>query len=455
MLSCKTFFGGLIMKYTKQTLFLVLFAYLVITSVLYINLPMAEDESNIYFVSQKWNDGHVPFKEYFGDSKAPGMYYYISAFIKITDNIQVLRFSIFVANLLSAVFVYLICMKLFDGEPARVSRKSITAAAIFLAVNIFPGMNGYFFINDRFLVLFSLISIYFFLKSENSRYYILASGITAGIATVFKQLGVTLPLLFILFYLCLYLRKKKKFKSAFSDSAILIAGFVVPLLLVALHFFVLGGLNEMIYWTSSGVSHEFNARSYILHPEEIIALGHLYQFSVMAPIWIPSLIISLLFVIKLFRRKISDKELFLLLWLVSNLHVLLLLLDFQASQYAVLSVMAAVFFIDFRKPSTNGKKILVYAALAFIILLSLSLNIYSEYNLQTTRHAFYNQEIDAANYVKERTIQGEPIYVFGYRPSIYILSQRDPPATVPVMANFNIQIKESVVIGSKEGGREK
>ena len=161
----------------------------------------------------------------------------------------------------------------------------------------------------------------------------------------------------------------------------------------------------------------------------------------MAPIWIPSLIISLLFVIKLFRRKISDKELFLLLWLVSNLHVLLLLLDFQASQYAVLSVMAAVFFIDFRKPSTNGKKILVYAALAFIILLSLSLNIYSEYNLQTTRHAFYNQEIDAANYVKERTIQGEPIYVFGYRPSIYILSQRDPPATVPVMANFNIQIK--------------
>ncbi len=429
------------MEKSKRNLILILFAYLVLYSILYIGLPMSEDESNIYYVSEKWNEGHTPYKDYSGDSKTPGMYYYTSAVLSFTDSIQALRFGALMANMLSAVLVYLICNILFSD---RKTVKSTLAAALFMVINLMPGMNGYFFQVDRLFVLFSLASVYFFLKHINlldSKKYAVAAGLAAGIALVFKQLAITLPLLFVIFFLYLIITKQKQFKKVFLNGAILIGGFAIPVVLVILHFSLIGGLDSMIYWAVNGVTNQYNTESIFLHPETINSLARIYQFSVMAPFWLASLVVSLVFIVKLFKNKISRSEMFLLLWLISTLHVMVLLLAFQASQFAPLAIMTAVFFVDFKPPKNSAKKYLTYTIMIFMIFLSLSVNIYSEYNLQTTRKAFYQQEIDAAKYIKDHTVEGEAIYMFGYRPSIFILSNRDPPPNAPVLANFNIQVK--------------
>ncbi len=423
-------------QYSKKNLFLVLFIYLVVTSVLYMNLPMSEDESNIYYVSDKWNEGVTPYKDYAGDSKTPGIYYYTSTLLRFTDNFQILRLSVFFVNILSAVFVFLICSYLFDNK------KGLYASAAFLIINLLPGMNGYFFIVDRLLVLFSLAAVYFYLRSKDDLRLIFITGLLTGIALVFKQLAITLPVLFMIFYLCLTIARQKSLKKTIFHSSILIIGMAIPVILVVLHFAAIGGLSQMVYWIVSGVTNQYDAESIFVHPETITSLNHIYQFSVMAPFWISSLIVSLALIIKLFRRRISKNELFLLLWLVSTLHVMLLLLAFQASQFAPLAIMTALFFVDFLpKSNTPFKKVLVYGLIIFMIVLSASVNIYSEYNLQTTRRAYYQQEVDVSAYIQSHTSPRETIYVFGYRPSIFILSDRDPPANAPVLGNFNIQVK--------------
>ncbi|MBI4162339.1 MAG: glycosyltransferase family 39 protein [Candidatus Aenigmarchaeota archaeon] len=436
-------------EYSRRNLVLILFAYLVVSSILYINLPMAEDESNIIYVSQKWNEGHIPYKDYSGDSKTPGMYYYTAFLLKFTDSMPILRSSIFLVNILATVFLFMIASNLFD------KKKGLLSAMLFLLLLLMPGMNGYFFIVDRLFVMFSLAAVYFFVKQIKNRSigYILVSGLMAGIALVFKQLAVTLPALFIIFFLCVVVNdakrpnafRQRKLAKTTVDSFILLIGIAIPVLIVVFHFAALGGLNSMAYWVVKGVTNQFDAESIIVHPETITSLNHIYQFSVMAPFWISSLIVSLALAVKILRKKVSRNEFFLFLWLLSTMHVMVLLLAFQAGQFAPLAIMTGLFFIDYRKKlgRTKAQKTLVYALIVFMIGLSASVNIYSEYNLQTTRRAFYQQEIDVANYIQSHTAQGENIYVFGYRPSIFLLSDRDPPANAPVLGNFNIQVKNT------------
>ena len=77
------------------------------------------------------------------------------------------------------------------------------------------------------------------------------------------------------------------------------------------------------------------------------------------------------------------------------------------------------------------------------LLLSVTLNVYSVYRLHSTYEDFYSQQMEVSDYISNITKDGDIIYVYGYVPSIYYYSGRDPPLGLYYIYPYKEHVNET------------
>jgi 4-amino-4-deoxy-L-arabinose transferase-like glycosyltransferase len=183
------------------------------------------------FLTMVASDVNLPknISEYFNTAKSPlnpenknySFYVYGTVPLLITRSIAELLGktnydSIFiVGRILSAFFDSLIIFLLFGiGKILKLKSKTVIASLVFYALAILPVQLSHFFTVDTFVVFFSTLTVYLFLKYYDSQKYLflIASGFSLGITLANKiSIGITLPL-FLLFILFLKIKLLKKTK---------------------------------------------------------------------------------------------------------------------------------------------------------------------------------------------------------------------------------------------------
>jgi len=411
----------------RKWLILILIVYIFLNGILYIRIGLMPDESNLLFTTKMMTQGFIPYKDYATDIKAPGMYYYLYPFLLITENWAIIKFSAFFINALSSIFLFMFVRRIFSEKVAFLS------SILFLIVMSLPGTTGYTLTADRFVVLFSILTAYSFHRSFTDRKYLIISGIFLGLAFIFKQTGIMLIVFIFLFYLMNFLtnRNKKYAKNMFMSFFLILLSFAIPVILVILHYAYVDGLDKMIYWTTEGVFNHYKD-SYIINDFiiRIATIENAYQFSIMSIIWLLSLSMILLILFKFIKNSASQNDIFLLAWIIGVSYPFIVILKYYMLLTVPMVILTSVCLIEIFKSFKKENLYLKSTVLTFfflLIILSLSVNLYSEYNLQRYQPKLFSDIIKTSEYVKENTKSNEKIFVLGYAHEIYLFSGRNPP----------------------------
>ncbi len=183
---------------TNPYVILVLLLILCIFNSLFLSINY--DEHLWSYIGRIWNRHGIP--PYVGavENKTPGIFilYAISDFL-LEGNIFFIRFIGVFSTLFSAWLLYKICLKLYD------KLAGIFCMILFGLSTCWYLLDGYCFSHPEvFMVLFSVLALYFILKSNNiesMKPYLFLAGMSIGMAISFKQIALTTFLALILFFL--------------------------------------------------------------------------------------------------------------------------------------------------------------------------------------------------------------------------------------------------------------
>jgi len=390
-------------------LFIIIFILIgvVLPVVLYLNIPPNEDESYYILVSGDYARGiGIPYEDYASDPKPPGIYYLLTPIFYIFGpSVVAARLTLFFVSALAAIAIFMVAEKYKTGSGK-------IASLLYLTGMLLSAYEGFSVLTESFMVLFLALAVYFTFESKTSL-GLLAAGALGGISFLFKQPGGFF-LVFLIAYVLLE-HRNKNFGLITSTKRIIagIIGFIIPIALSLLHFYSLGALDEMLYWV-------FVVPSMLNPVFGIISVAGLYHAASFGIIWI----LALAYMTKL--RLLDSRGISLL---VVGLLSLIPWISIQFGHYLipvmfVASIFASAFIV-------SNKHFLRKAAPLFIIILLLvgtvSVDLYSGYTRQVNSHQRAENLDKIVSYIKSNASPQENIFVFGYDPSIYMLSERRPP----------------------------
>ncbi len=116
------------------------------------------------------------------------------------------------AGVIAVYLVYLIGKKLFPASPAGGSEKAGLLTAAIYAITVNAVHNARLGIQEPILIALMLAAIYFFLRADESKKYLLTAGIFSGLAMLAKYNAAILAPIFLI-YILLFRREwlKEKF----------------------------------------------------------------------------------------------------------------------------------------------------------------------------------------------------------------------------------------------------
>ncbi len=413
----------------RNLLILVIIAYLALNSILYFRVGLMPDEGNFLFTAKVMTRGYVPYKDYATDIKPPGMYYFLYPFLLVTQNWEAIRFSVFLINALSSVVIFLLARRMYN------ERIALLSAIMLLVILSLPGTDGYEITADRFLVLFGALAAYSFHRSLEDRKYLILAGVFAGTAFIFKQVGTMLLAFVLLFYFLGFVKNRnmKYAKNSVLSSLLIIISFLIPVIAISLHFAYMGGLDKMAYWTTKEM-FGLHKNNYIFYDfvGKIATMENAYQFSIMSIVWLFSFGMALAIFYKFMKGAAAQNEIFLVAWLAGVSYPFVVLLKYYMLMIAPMVILTSICLLEvfrFLKGRANlYVKSLMVASILILLTLSIAVNLYSEYKLQKYRPAFFENVLKTSEYISERTVPSDKVYIFGYAEDIYFFSGRNPPS---------------------------
>ena len=397
---------------------------------LYLHGSLSPDGSFYMFIANSILYGSVLQKDYYNAGAYPAFYYLLALVFSIFGkSFYAARAVTFIFNALSAVIIFLIGKKLWNKETGMV------ASILFLIGISIPAYEGYYVLTEPFMVFFGLLGVLLFFKSERWIYLIL-SGILFGVSALSKYPGgLFLAAIFVFYLLKLWIpenRTKIYIKKSIKNLFLIACGFLVPILLGAFYFWSVGALDSFVYRTALFIISRYG-RSF-----DIFSI--VYQFLSYSIVWILSSVSISIIAYEFITKKSKDKELFTIIWLFAFLYT------FTARQFghyvvqilppacllASVALMKIYPILSFKsvKESLSKRehlKIFVIICIVALVMSSVAADAYGGYRLQKNRLIWFDEQLQTAEYIKSHTSPNEKILSFSYEPSIYFLSDRNPP----------------------------
>lgn len=408
------------METRKRYVFILLFIlFATLPYFLYLSASIFVDEGLFMFVGSKIVQGSIPYHDYI-DSKPPGIFYLLAFVFSIFGkSMYVARATLFFFNTLSAIILFLIGKRLWNEKVGMLS------SILFLIGVSIPAFHGYHVITDPFMVFFGLLAVLFFFQSKERAIYLILSGIALGLSVIFKQIAGLLLLTILFFYLSkLHIpenRTRAYLRNFIRSMSLISSGFFIPLLLVSFYFFSANALSDMIYWTIVAPIKLYG------HTFELLRLG--YGFVSYSVVWIFAFVSVLTICYEFITKRGVDKEIFMVIWWICSLYPLTIR---QSGLYfiqilAPACLLSSMLLIKIRQMEINYLKIFSLICVFSLTFSSIGVIGYTGYLFQKGSPLYFNEQLQTANYIKSHTAENEKIFVFIYQPSIYFLSDRDPP----------------------------
>ena len=185
---------------------------------------ISTEEGICFYTAKQWISTQAPLYTSLGDTAQPGIIFVCALFYKVFgNNIIAARLLTILAVLLAQWFVYAISCRIYCRTAGLV------AMAVFGIMMSWPDItNGFFITSDLFVASLCAASLYLIvcscdIKKAQSHYlFIACSGITLGMAVLFKQTAILSVLGMIGIYCGLYVYKKTPLLNLVFDFACLL-----------------------------------------------------------------------------------------------------------------------------------------------------------------------------------------------------------------------------------------
>ncbi len=399
-----------------KEIWIVVVAYILVNSSIYLNTGFTPDESNYIFTSEKMLEGYAPYKDYSTDVKPPLNYYIFSVLAYSGQILQLIRMLAISMNAAASLMIYTIVTRMYS------KRTALAAASIFLFIFTMPSFFGYALNGDRLMILFSAASLFFFTKEKRAK-YIAASGMLAGLALLSKQTAAML----ILFYFICFAAERKNIAAKIKPAVLIVASLLIPLIIVAAHFILIGAFAEILNWTTAEALNIRKDDTWLSDPSKFTSLETIYNLSVMSPVLFLATAFFIAFLLD--RKRDMGSDMFFAILLAVTSYPFVAVLKYMSLMVIPLSVLSAIMIQRTMSAKIDSlyAKILIVFPIAVLLALSLGLNSYSVYRLHSASSDYYTHMEDVSSYLKNTMEEEEMLYVFGYNPTIYHLSERDPP----------------------------
>lgn len=415
-----------------DTLFKASFILLAVLPIfMFIHVGLYLDESNFLFIGDSINHGSTLYKD-ITDNKPPGIFY-LSALIfsAFGKSIYVPRIMLFIFNALSGLILYFIGKNLWNKRVGQLS------SILFLGGIYNPFVAGYYVLTEQFLIFFGMLGIFIFFKSNHWTHLLLA-GALFGIAALFKQSGI-LFLIVISMYYFLQLRfnenRTEVYVSRSLRSLFLIGcGFSVPIFIAVLYFYSVGALNDFIYWSFLFYAEGGYMGSGSIDPQFV---GLVMSLLI---IWLPALAFAAILIKDFITRRSDNYNLFSVIWLFVFIYTLTVR---QFGHYFIqilppACLLAAVSLIrlsplfhpnSIKNMISRKDAIKLFTTICIIgmVLPGIFVYMYWEHSSSGIRNQDLKDQMQASDFIASHTSPDEKVLSYPYDPSIYLLSDRNPP----------------------------
>lgn len=238
--------GGVTGGFCREDLLPLIFALVSLAVVVWVRVrllqtPLERDEGEYAYAGQLILKGFPPYQHAFS-MKLPGMFYLNAAMLKIFGGgVSAIRLGLLVANLVSALLIHLIAVRLFNRGCGFV------AASIFVLMTVSQHLLGIFAHATHFVDLFVLCAFSLIIAGQKSvsPYRYLSAGIFFGLAFLVKQHAAFFLLAAIMFVLL----ESSPLPQAAGNIVTMMSGFAIPPLLTALVVFLKGTFAPFWLWT--------------------------------------------------------------------------------------------------------------------------------------------------------------------------------------------------------------
>lgn len=430
----------MVLKFSIKNIYLfasvlLIFGFAVLLRIPYLRVPvLVVDESLYAEVANTILEGRLPYKDAW-DQKPPGIYYLYALIFALfgKNNLYAVHIACAIFVALSAILIFFILRLLKNNVAGLIGALSYSVLASAGQASQFQAAN-----TEIFSMLFVLISLFLFLKSDNKSVYLFFSGFSLATGMAFKQ-----PAILAIFpmFLLLFLQNGKK-KQASLSSIYLISGLIPVTGFVFLYFFfndalydfyIICIIQNFVYMDANNLAHGFNAALRNIP----FFIGSNYLF------YITSAIAFFCFSYKLIADIINKTTLnyisfFLCAWYAISWISVSLGGRFEGHYFffvfPAIAVFSSFFWIEICKYLRRKCKFAVIVpALIFVIATGYSVYIHCGFPPGTKK--IYFTVIDPENpkgepirrtaqYIAQNTAKTGRIFVWGLCPEIYTLSNR-------------------------------
>lgn len=391
----------------------------------FLSEPFERDEGWYGTIAQEILHGGIPYRDAI-DQKPPGVFYLyalgMAIFGKTTEAIRVYTAVYASFTLLT---VYWLAKKI-----AGVSA-GLWAGAVCAIFSSAPLLQASSSNSEVFLVLPLMLSACMLVagKERQSHLLLAASGFFAGVAMLIKT--VALPYCLVLAGGALFHAKgRTNLKTAGKNLLIFSLPAVVLALLTMLYFYINGAFAEFIHWNITAPLKYSKGGTGVGGPPLQAVLKNLkYELIFPALLSIPAAALLLL------RHKDLPSVLGALLLPASAVAVLMPGMNFPHYFIQLIPFMSVLAGISLAAVFTKRGMLFWCAAPLVLALLIYAVQyeyrFYLKFTPQEVSMAKYGatfvQSERVAQYLKERTNEGDYIFQWGFEPELYFLSGRRTP----------------------------
>jgi len=428
-------------KNTRVWLFLLVIT-LLLRSYSFLFSVIDWDESLYLLIAEAWSHGSIPYVEIW-DQKPPGIYacYLVAKLVGFGDMLLGIRVMSVLMVSASAFLLYKIAGRLLPST----GWFSIAPALLYIIFSL--NNQGLAANTEIFFIPFVLGGFYAVLRCIDNDWQfheqpgtLILSGLLVGIAFQIKYLVAfdLIALAAAIVLLQWYHKKSKAILSVAKIGALMVAGFIIPTIVVVLYFYYHGHLQDLLNATlSANVQHQAHGdfsivktagKFYLQCRDQILLWGSV----VLVCWWL------------VWGKLDGDKKmiaLFLLGWLILTVTSASLTRKFYPHYFLqALPPLCLFFFITFDQllqAVQRQTKRIVYSLLVLFIGIVTVLPV-----LEDTLLTVYFRKIagnpywgdssaEIADYIKNDLTGDDYIFVAGGQPIIYYLSKAKIPTRFP------------------------
>lgn len=372
------------------------------------------------------------------DNKPPTLYYLAA----LGQTVFGFRLLLSLVMIPTVFFFYKLCLHFFKTNLAKFS------TFVFIVLTSIPFIEGNIANAEIFMLLPTILGFHLFLNSKKPLHFLI-SGILLGLAFSIKT-----PVFIEAFFLILWIfvdnfsKIKQKFWQLFFQAFLLGIGFLIPMLVYLLYFYL---LHAIVPFLSSALLQNFSYLSSWATGTQTASAssgGLIHRLIILFIFWL------LIFILKV-KKVISSQLAFILSWLAATIFgVLLSTRPYPHYLIQTLPPLILCFCFIFSKPNLKiilpvlsilGLTVLIIKKYNFYFYPSLKYyqNFYSFQNPNSYSQYFgsrvlTNQAI--SQIIKSRTDANDRIFVWGDEPYVYAMSDRLPIGRYTVayhIADFN------------------